>query len=100
MITAVHTGVAIQAVPIERPVPQLLIHVVIRCSRGNRVERPRMAGVGMTLLAKERCLIDQKRVMSRTVRRVACRAVLGHRSMLKEERASLFSMALIAHIVD
>jgi len=70
----------------------------VRCAQ--RVQRARVARVGVAALAEERRFHGQHRPMGRTVGVVTGQAALTHGSVLEENRSALVGVALIAAVID
>lgn len=58
-----------------------------------------MTGLRMTLLAEQRRNFLKQRRINRSVRRVAKRAVFGHRRVFPQERAAFFRVAGVARLI-
>ena len=96
VVRPVHLRMAIDAAPGEQEARSA---GAAARQPGRRARHGGMARHRMALLAQQRRILLQPRLIDRTVRVMAQGAVLGHRRMLPQERAALFRVAGVAGLV-
>jgi hypothetical protein len=79
---------------------QSIVRTAVRRKPGAAPERARMKSFNMTVIAQEGCPLYQHPGLGTAVGIMAIGAIFPHRLVFPQERATLFSVALVTGFID